>query len=81
MAEELEERLRAAIVELLGVKPEQVRRDASFVQDLGADSLDTVELTMLIEEAAGFAIPEEDAVKLTTFGKALDYLRKKSQKG
>ena len=76
MADNLEERMRTVVVEQLGVHPEQVNRDASFIDDLGADSLDTVELIMAFEEEAGVAIPEEDAEKLTTFGKALDYLRK-----
>ena len=75
MADNLEERVRAIVVEQLGVHPEQVNRDASFIDDLGADSLDTVELIMAFEEETGIAISEEDALKLTTFGKALDYLR------
>ena len=79
MANELEERIRAAIVEHLGVEPEKVTRDASFIDDLGADSLDTVELTLAVEEELGFAIPEEDAEKLTTLGKVLDYLNKQGK--
>ena len=75
MANELEEHIRAVIAELLGVEPLKVTRDASFVDDLGADSLDTVELTLAVEEELGFAIPEEDAEKLTTLGKILDYLK------
>ena len=74
MANELEEHIRAVIAEQLGVEPLKVTRDASFVDDLGADSLDTVELTLAVEEELGFAIPEEDAEKLTTLGKILDYL-------
>ena len=74
MANELEEHIRAVIAEHLGVEPLKVTRDASFIDDLGADSLDTVELTLAIEEELGFAIPEEDAEKLTTLGKVLDYL-------
>ena len=74
MADNLEERVRAIVVEQLGVHPEQVNRDASFVDDLGADSLDTVELIMAFEEETGIAIPECEAEKLTTFGKVLDYL-------
>ena len=57
----------------------KVTRDASFIDDLGADSLDTVELTLAIEEELGFAIPEEDAEKLTTLGKVLDYLEKQGK--
>ena len=75
MADGLEERLRRILVEQLGVHPDQVNRKASFIDDLGADSLDTVELIMAFEEETGIAISEEDAEKLTTFGKVLDYLR------
>ena len=74
MADNLEERVRAIVVEQLGVHPDQVNRNASFVDDLGADSLDTVELIMAFEEETGIAIPEGEAEKLTTFGKVLDYL-------
>ena len=79
MANELEERIRAAIVEHLGVESDKVTRDASFIDDLGADSLDTVELILAVEEELGFAISEEDAEKLTTLGKILDYLKKQSK--
>ena len=79
MANELEERIRAVIAEHLGVEPEKVTRDASFIDDLGADWLDTVELTLAFEEELGFAIPEEDAEKLTTLGKFLDYLKKQDK--
>ena len=79
MVNELEEHIRAVIAEHLGVEPLKVTRDASFVDDLGADSLDTVELTLAVEEELGFAIPEEDAEKLTTLGKVLDYLDKQSK--
>ena len=74
MADNLEERVRAIVVEQLGVHPEQVNRDVSFIDDLGADSLDSVELIMAFEEETGIAIPEGEAEKLTTFGKVLDYL-------
>ena len=63
----------------LGVEPLKVTRDASFIDDLGADSLDTVELIMAFEEETGIAIPEEDAEKLTTFGKVLEYLNKQGK--
>ena len=76
MADGLEERLRRIVVEQLGVHPDQVNRKASFIDDLGADSMDTIELIMAFEEETGIAISEEDAEKLTTFGKVLDYLRK-----
>ena len=74
MADNLEERVRAIVVDQLGVHPDQVNRNASFVDDLGADSLDSVELIMAFEEETGIAIPEGEAEKLTTFGKVLDYL-------
>ena len=77
MAHNLEERVRAIVVEQLGVHPNQVNREASFVDDLGADSLDTVELIMAFEEEFGAAIPEEDAEKLTTVGKVVEYLKSK----
>ena len=74
MADGLEDRLRQIVVDQLGVHPDQVNRNASFVDDLGADSLDTVELIMAFEEEFGVAISEGEAEKLTTFGKVLDYL-------
>lgn len=74
MAGSLEDRLREVVVGQLGVHPDQVNRNASFVDDLGADSLDTVELIMAFEEETGIAIPDGEAEKLTTFGKVLDYL-------
>ena len=74
MAGGLEDRLRQIVVDQLGVHPDQVNRNASFVDDLGADSLDSVELIMAFEEETGITIPEEDAEKLKTFGKVLDYL-------
>ena len=74
MAGGLEDRLRQIVVDQLGVHPDQVNRNASFVDDLGADSLDSVELIMAFEEETGIAIPEGEAEKLTTFGKVLDYL-------
>ena len=65
------------VVEQLGVNPEQVTREASFVDDLGVDSLDSVELIMDVEEATGLSIPEEEAAKLITVGSVLDYLSAK----
>lgn len=73
----LEEKVRDIIVEQLGVNPEQVTPEASFVEDLGADSLDTVELVMAFEEAFGQEIPDEDAEKLTTVGAVIKYLKDK----
>lgn len=75
MSDNFEERMRAVVVGQLGVHPDQVNERASFMDDLGADSLDTVELIMAFEEELGVAIPEEDAEKLKTFGKAVEYLR------
>ena len=64
----LEDKVKDIIVEQLGVNPEQVTPEASFIEDLGADSLDTVELVMAFEEEFGAEIPDEDAEKLTTVG-------------
>jgi len=70
----LEERVKAIIVEQLGVNAEQVTPEASFIDDLGADSLDTVELIMAFEEEFGAEIPDEEAEKLTSVGKVITYL-------
>ena len=77
MAGKLEDRVKEIIVEQLGVNAEQVTAEASFIDDLGADSLDQVELIMAFEEEFGAAIPEEDAEKLTTVGKVVEYLKTK----
>jgi acyl carrier protein len=77
MAGKLEDRVKEIIVDQLGVNAEQVTPEASFIDDLGADSLDSVELIMAFEEEFGAAIPEEDAEKLTTVGKVIDYLKSK----
>lgn len=77
----VEERVRDLVVEQLGVNPEQVTREASFIDDLGADSLDTVELVMAFEEEFGLEIPDEDAEKITTVGDAITYIEKKLQEG
>jgi acyl carrier protein len=72
----IEERVRETVVEQLGVKEEEVTLDASFVDDLGADSLDTVELVMALEEEFETEIPDEDAEKITTVQQAIDYINK-----
>ncbi|MBP7830958.1 MAG: acyl carrier protein [Kiritimatiellae bacterium] len=73
----LEDKVKEIIVEQLGVNPEQVTPEASFIEDLGADSLDTVELVMAFEEEFGAEIPDEDAEKLTTVGAVINYLKEK----
>ena len=77
MASKLEDRVKEIIVEQLGVNAEQVTAQASFIDDLGADSLDTVELIMAFEEEFGAEIPDEEAEKLTTVGKVVEYLKSK----
>lgn len=79
MPQELEERVKEIIVEQLGVDDNEVTNEASFIEDLGADSLDTVELVMAFEEEFDIEIPDEDAEKLTTVGLATEYLKKKLQ--
>ena len=69
----IEERVKKIIVDMLGVKPEDVVPEASFVDDLGADSLDTVELVMALEEEFGTDIPDEEAEKINTVQAALHY--------
>ena len=70
----IEERVKKIIVDMLGVKPEDVVPEASFVDDLGADSLDTVELVMALEEEFGTDIPDEEAEKINTVQAAIDYI-------
>ena len=71
----IEERVKKIVVEQLGVKEEEVTSEASFVDDLGADSLDTVELVMALEEEFETEIPDEDAEKITTVQQAIDYVQ------
>jgi len=73
------EKITEIIVEQLGVKPEEVTPEASFVDDLGADSLDTVELVMALEEEFGVEIPDEDAEKIQTVGDAIKYIEEKAK--
>ena len=75
----IEERVRDLIVEQLGVNAEQVTLEASFIDDLGADSLDTVELVMAFEEEFGIDIPDEDAEKMSTVTDAIKYLEENSK--
>lgn len=70
----VEERVKQIVVEQLGVKEEEVSGESSFVDDLGADSLDTVELVMALEEEFNIEIPDEDAEKITTVRQAMDYI-------
>ena len=78
MAESVHDRVRAIIAEQLGVKLEEVTDTASFIEDLGADSLDTVELVMALEEEFGIEIPDEDAEKMVTVGDAIKYIEQKA---
>ena len=73
----VEEKVKSIIAEQLGVKAEEIKPESSFVDDLGADSLDTVELVMALEEEFGIEIPDEDAEKMTTVGDALKYIEDK----
>jgi acyl carrier protein len=81
MAEKsIEDRVKDIIVEQLGVNPEQVTPSASFIEDLGADSLDTVELVMAFEEEFSVEVPDEDAEKLQTVGDVIKYIEDKASK-
>jgi acyl carrier protein len=77
MADSTEAKVKEIIINELGVEPEKVTPEASFVEDLGADSLDTVELVMAFEEEFGIEIPDEDAENLQTVGDAIRYLKEK----
>jgi acyl carrier protein len=72
----IEERVKKIVAEQLGVKEDEVKTEASFVEDLGADSLDTVELVMALEEEFDTEIPDEEAEKITTVQQAIDYINK-----
>ena len=76
----IEEQVKSIVAEQLGVKEEEVTNDASFVDDLGADSLDTVELVMALDEEFETEIPDEEAEKITTVQQAIDYVTKASSK-
>ncbi|GAA5645366.1 MULTISPECIES: acyl carrier protein [Vibrio] len=75
----IEERVKKIIVEQLGVDEAEVKNEASFVDDLGADSLDTVELVMALEEEFDTEIPDEEAEKITTVQAAIDYVTSNAQ--
>ncbi|MBM4164348.1 MAG: acyl carrier protein [Lentisphaerae bacterium] len=77
MTADFEKRVRELIAEQLGVAVEQVVTDANLVSDLGADSLDVVELVMALEDEMGVEVPDEDAQKLVTVGAVLAYLKEK----
>lgn len=81
MAEKsVQDRVKEIIVEQLGVNPDQVTPEAKFIEDLGADSLDTVELVMAFEEEFGAEIPDEDAEKLQTVGDVIKYIEDRGDK-
>jgi acyl carrier protein len=81
MAEKsIEEKVKDIIVEQLGVNPEQVTPQAKFIEDLGADSLDTVELVMAFEEEFNVEVPDEEAEKLQTVGDVVKYIEDKASK-
>jgi acyl carrier protein len=76
----ISEKVKSIIVEQLGVEDEEVTSDASFVDDLGADSLDTVELVMAFEEEFGLEIPDDDAEKITRVKDAVTYIESHAKK-
>jgi acyl carrier protein len=77
MTEDIAAKVKAIIAESLGVDINEVTENASFVNDLGADSLDNVELVMTLEEQFGIEIPDEDAEKIQTVGQAIEYIKSK----
>jgi len=76
----IEQKVKDIIVEQLGVNADQVTSDAKFIEDLGADSLDTVELVMALEEEFGQEIPDEEAEKLQSVGDVIKYIEEVQQK-
>lgn len=78
MAASIEDRVKKIVIEQLGVKEDEVKNTASFVDDLGADSLDTVELVMALEEEFDIEIKDEEAEKITTIQEAIDFVKKRA---
>lgn len=76
----VDDKVKEIISEQLGVKKEEIKPESSFIDDLGADSLDTVEVVMALEEEFGIEIPDEDAEKITTVGEATKYIEDKVSK-
>jgi acyl carrier protein len=74
----VDQKVKEIVVQQLGVNEEEVTEEASFIEDLGADSLDTVELVMAFEEEFGIEIPDEDAEKIQTVGQAIEYIESKA---
>ncbi len=74
----IEERVKKIVIEQLGVKEDEVKNEASFVDDLGADSLDTVELVMALEEEFDVEIKDEEAEKITTVQQAIDFIKQRA---
>lgn len=77
MSQEIEQKVKSAVAEQLGIDVESISNEASFMDDLGADSLDLVELVMSFENEFGLTIPDEDSATLTTVQKAVDYIASK----
>jgi len=76
----VDDKVKDIISEQLGVKKEEIKPESSFIDDLGADSLDTVEVVMALEEEFGIEIPDEEAEKITTVGEAVKYIDAKAKK-
>ena len=80
MADEIQDKVIEIVAEQMGVDKSEITRETSFVNDLNADSLDTVELVMEFEDEFEISIPDEDAEKIQTVGQAIDYIRERSKK-